>query len=294
MQPRRDESENNLVHTRSLIESAMDRAARDAQEGAPIAASADSRLGRPECDRAHPLAPEQRSAASGNEVNVATAPLQPARPTWAAGQARTYRLSTVLLSGVFSALGTAGLMWLANGAQQRGGAAVPAPQAAVAPAVLALDAKPTLAAVGAPEPAPVDDDESQARAVLERWRQAWASRDVEAYLACYSRDFLPADGQTRSAWAATRRNKLSSRSDISLQVHDVRVERVDGDHLKVVFLQDYASGTYRESARPKTLLLARTGADWRIAGEWQGGLLAAPLGRMQTDPIDRVVFRHIE
>ena len=51
------------------------------------------------------------------------------------------------------------------------------------------------------------------------------------------------------------------------------------DQLRAVFLQDYVSGTYRENARPKTLLLVKAGGDWRIAGEWQGTPPASAVGK---------------
>jgi hypothetical protein len=50
----------------------------------------------------------------------------------------------------------------------------------------------------------------------------------------------------------------------------LRIERLTDDQVKVVFLQDYSSGSYREVAQPKTLLLVRSGSQWQIAGEWQG------------------------
>ena len=40
--------------------------------------------------------------------------------------------------------------------------------------------------------------------------------------------------------------------------------------MKLVFLQDYASGKYREHAQPKTLLLLLQDARWLIVEERQG------------------------
>jgi ketosteroid isomerase-like protein len=173
-------------------------------------------------------------------------------------------------------------MWLLIGDAGRGSVAAPmSPAAVVAPATPAPTAESPSAEVAfaAPAAMPADGGESQARDLVERWRQAWASRDVEAYLRCYSADFLPADGQTRTAWAAARRKKLSRQSDISVQVHDIRLEHIDGDQLKAMFLQNYASGTYREDARSKTLRLVREDGDWRIAGEWQGTPPASTVGK---------------
>lgn len=55
-----------------------------------------------------------------------------------------------------------------------------------------------------------------------------------------------------------------------MTVNDLRIERLSDDRIKALFLQDYTSGSYRETAQPKTLLLERTGQEWKIAGEWEG------------------------
>jgi ketosteroid isomerase-like protein len=105
--------------------------------------------------------------------------------------------------------------------------------------------------------------------MLERWRQAWSRRDVDAYLSSYSADFVPADGATRSAWAEGRRKNLLGRSRIDVQLRDIKLSPQADGQVKVSLLQDYASDHYRETSRPKTLLLIREGGGWRIAREWQ-------------------------
>ena len=69
---------------------------------------------------------------------------------------------------------------------------------------------------------------------------------------------------------AERRKNLSSRPQISVSVHDLRIERLAEDRMKLAFLQDYAAGNYRENAQAKTLVLARNASNWLILGEWQG------------------------
>ena len=56
---------------------------------------------------------------------------------------------------------------------------------------------------------------------------------------------------------------------------DLAIRQLDamplGTHrYRLVFLQDYHSGSFEERSQPKTLLMVREGKDWRIAGEWQG------------------------
>jgi ketosteroid isomerase-like protein/methionine-rich copper-binding protein CopC len=112
-----------------------------------------------------------------------------------------------------------------------------------------------------------DKVRAQLRARLESWRQAWADRDVDAYLAHYSPSFIGANGQTRSAWAAARRRVISSRSDIALNLSAIEMQAVAADRWELRFLQDYASGGYAEQQLPKTLVLVLENGDWHIVAE---------------------------
>jgi ketosteroid isomerase-like protein len=269
-------SKDNETPAHSLIESAMDRVASRASDKA----SADSRSGRGlEYDKAVSRRLGQLRTALGEDL-PAPAPSalenhrEPERPhrlsAPAVGHGRGYGPSAIVLTGGISALAGAGLMWLAIGGADRSNLPASVTPAALVPAAAAPVVTP---------PLPVNEGESQARDLVQRWRQAWASGDIEAYLGCYSAGFVPVSGQTRTNWAKARRAKLLTRSKISVQVHQMSIERIDNHQLKVVFLQDYASGRYRENARPKTLLLIRTGSDWRIAGEWHGTHLPSSVAR---------------
>lgn len=255
----------------SLIELAMERAARNAPNAEPATEPGDGRHD------------------AGEQIQTQTIPDQPPALAPAAlpipyrhvRRGGAYSGRTVVLTGLLSAVGAAGLTWLATGTADRGEFAPRQPTAAPAPAASMPAAMPPPAAPAAAVPTamPAQPGEAQARALIDRWRQAWASRDVDAYLGCYGADFQPIDGQSRSGWAAARRKKLSTPADINLQVRDIRFEHVTSDRLRAVFLQDYASGSYRETARPKTLLLSKQDGDWRIAGEWQGMPPASAVGR---------------
>lgn len=117
---------------------------------------------------------------------------------------------------------------------------------------------------------PAIADDSAVRVAAERWSAAWSKRDAAAYLAAYSRDFVPADGQPREKWAESRRRNLMSRSDISVRISQLDAMPVGSHRFRLVFLQDYRAGSYEEHGQPKTLLMVREGDEWRIAGEWQG------------------------
>jgi ketosteroid isomerase-like protein len=138
-----------------------------------------------------------------------------------------------------------------------------------APLIQAAPLAPTVPAAPAAVAQPTISDETAVNELLAAWRSAWSQRDVAAYLGTYSQDFLAADGSSRSAWAAARTKKLAAGAPITLDIHQLRLDRVDPDHFKASFQQDYAAGNYRETARQKTMLIAREGSAWRIVEERQ-------------------------
>ena len=145
-----------------------------------------------------------------------------------------------------------------------------AASAAVPASASASASAPATEAEAVPAAAMVPDESDSARDLIEHWRQAWVARDVSAYLGFYSPNFLPPRGQSLADWKAARRKALSRPAGIEIKITALRIERLTDDQVKVVFLQDYSSGSYREVAQPKTLLLVRSGSQWQIAGEWQG------------------------
>lgn len=262
-------SEQSAEH--SIIELAMARASRG---------KAPADLPSPEADRVE-RSPGRRiyDAALSRRVNPAhSAPAEakhsfPAASLNAeAGQASAARAWPRYLlpiaSHVISATAGAVVMWYAMSGpvQPR-----PVQSKPVLPATAAVAAIPVPAAANLPvaPPAAMSVD-AQVRAMLENWRQSWSSRAVDSYLGFYSTHFVPADGTTRSVWAESRRKNFLGKSSISVGIHDVTVVPIDSQHVKVSLLQDYASGSYKETRQPKTFLLAQDGGEWRITGEWQG------------------------
>lgn len=270
-------AELELTEARSLIEAAMDRAAR----GVPAALgalAAEPRRGRQSCAEA-PAPTQHPPSPIGDAADSAA----PAHSPMASGERRAYRRGALLLTAVLSALGAAGLGWLAFDDGREGGATARPQSLARAPAVPEPVALASPAVVFAAPSAAVEDGEAQARDLIERWRRAWTQRDVGAYLACYSQGFVAADGKSRAAWEAARRKKLAGQSEIRVEIRDLSIERIDRDRLEVQFLQDYVSGSYRESAQPKTLQLAKADGQWRIVGEWQGKAPAASRERVEAN-----------
>lgn len=248
------------AQARNVIEAAMARAG--CRQPAAVPTAEEKRQQAIDAALARRLA-QLRTAMGEDEVQPAARPVMIGLPQ-AVPQAQHRGPATLVVACLLSALAGAGAMWLAIGRDLP----PPAPQLAAATVQPALPVAPP----ATPEvaPAPVNGDEEQARELLESWRQAWSSRNADAYLECYSPDFVPAGGQGRAEWAAARRKNLGSRPQISVEVSDLRIERIDADRMELRFLQDYAAGSYHEKAQPKSLLLVRQDKGWRIAAERQG------------------------
>jgi len=244
----------------SIIESAMRRLPPDASSADAEPDGARKNLGRRDYDLALARRLEQLKTAMGEDL-----PAVPAAPGRVPLPRRTFGSGTLVATALISALLGSGLTWTMSAGSKP---TAPPPTRTIS----AAPAPPTPAA-SAPvvPPAPARSDEDLARQRLETWRLAWSNRDGDAYLRQYSPDFTPADGQKHADWAAARRKNLASRSDISVQIRDLHIERLADDRLQLVFLQDYVSGSYRETGQRKTLLLVRHDSGWLIAGEWQGG-----------------------
>ena len=168
-----------------------------------------------------------------------------------------------ILTSILSALFGAGMMWLATQQEHVPGA----PE----PVLNAVTVTTTFRTTSEPLPTPTATsqvtDKKRIGDLIENWRNAWSQRDITGYLNAYSQQFSPADGISRDAWVSARVKKLSAGQPISIQIKNLRIEPIDADQFRATFLQDYASGGYRETGRSKTLLIARENGEWRIRQE---------------------------
>lgn len=178
------------------------------------------------------------------------------------------------LAGLICVTGVACMLWFSL--QGDRAAPLPAPVAttSAAPATAHIDPPAPVAKVSHPG----RTDEDEARALVEAWRLAWSRSDVNAYLGHYSARFVPVNGQSPAQWAASRRKVIGARTDIQVNTHDLRIQRIDDRSMNVSFLQDYAAGNYRETAQPKVLRLSREDTGWRIVSEqsWPAGAALTP------------------
>ena len=101
--------------------------------------------------------------------------------------------------------------------------------------------------------------------LLESWRAAWETRNVEAYLSYYANSFQP-QGMDRASWEAQRRERLSKPKHIKLKLQSLNLEQTSPENATASFTQVYASDLLREQGK-KTLSLIKENGQWKIAAE---------------------------
>lgn len=131
-------------------------------------------------------------------------------------------------------------------------------------------AEPTPVAEPTPAATTVDVAENQEAAVsaaVELWRNAWASQDIEQYLASYADSFIPAKGRSRKSWESFRRSRVTAPAGITLRVNSASVKMIDESNAKVSFKQFYQAKGRGAIHTNKTLVMKKVGDAWLIDQE---------------------------
>ena len=100
---------------------------------------------------------------------------------------------------------------------------------------------------------------------IDQWKSAWVEQNVDQYLSFYSPGFVPAGDITRDQWAALRRQRITSQTELKINIQNLKLESKNG---KVIanFSQDYKSSKLSEISA-KTLVLENQGDRWLIIAE---------------------------
>ncbi len=146
--------------------------------------------------------------------------------------------------------------------------AAPAPVPAIKPAPAATPAAAAPTPPPAPAPAVASDANKQVEAAVRAWADAWASKDMAAYLGSYGQNFDTPGQQSRKSWEADRRARIVGKSSISVKLSNLTVD-VEGSKATAKFKQDYSADSLNVSSR-KTLDMAKVGERWLIVKESTG------------------------
>ncbi|MBW2074494.1 MAG: L,D-transpeptidase family protein [Deltaproteobacteria bacterium] len=100
--------------------------------------------------------------------------------------------------------------------------------------------------------------------LVAEWAEAWSSKDIRRYRACYAEDFW-SRGMNLKAWIRYKEG-LNKRYDaIRVSIEDLEIQQ-GPERSTATFLQRYDSSGY-ESVGIKRLRLKRTGGAWKIYRE---------------------------
>lgn len=100
---------------------------------------------------------------------------------------------------------------------------------------------------------------------VERWRAAWAGRDMEGYFACYDTSFNPGKGMTLEQWQERRKALILEKKEISIEIVEPKL-RIRDSGAMISFVLLYQSDNFR-SRDTKLLELKRGLSGWRIVRE---------------------------
>jgi tetratricopeptide (TPR) repeat protein len=145
-------------------------------------------------------------------------------------------------------------------------AAEPKPAAAPAAPAVAASA-PSAAAPQKSAPKPAGNDVLD---MLNAWAKAWSSKNVDAYLAFYARDFKTPGGESRADWEKARRQRIGAPKSIAVTIEAPKVTVTGDNRASVTFRQGYRSDVIKATSTTKTLVLARNEGRWQIQQERVG------------------------
>lgn len=100
---------------------------------------------------------------------------------------------------------------------------------------------------------------------VKAWASAWEQKSFDAYINFYADKFVPEDQQSRAAWLAQRKERLSGPSKIKITLRNLKVN-VEGDKASAEFTQLYSVPGYSDNTI-KQLQFERIGNRWMIVRE---------------------------
>jgi len=140
--------------------------------------------------------------------------------------------------------------------------------------------EPAVVAAAEPKPAPEKPAEKPAASpkpsnseivdTVNAWAKAWSSKNVDAYLAFYAKDFQTPGGEARAEWEKSRRQRISAPKSISVTVDAPKVSLAGDNQARVTFRQGYSSDVLKGANTTKTLVLAKSDGRWLIQQERVG------------------------
>ena len=113
----------------------------------------------------------------------------------------------------------------------------------------------------------LDTDRKEITDLVAEWADAWSSKDIRRYAACYAPDFQSRELDLRD-WIRYKETLNRLYDSIRVHIEDLKIEQ-GPEQSTVTFLQRYDSSRY-QAVGTKRLQLKRIRGAWKIYGEtWQ-------------------------
>ena len=111
-----------------------------------------------------------------------------------------------------------------------------------------------------------NSDVKQITETVEAWAQAWSAKDINQYLANYSKSFKTPKGESRKQWEQTRRERVSRPARIKVEIANIKITMQASNMATASFRQTYnANGSAQRTI--KTLAMKKVGGSWLIDQE---------------------------
>ncbi len=101
---------------------------------------------------------------------------------------------------------------------------------------------------------------------LTVWAESWSEQNLTEYFSCYSQQYRPPGGKSRTEWQQNRLSRILRPEWIKVELQGIRMRRVADSRVQVKFQQKYSSSTYQDQIW-KSINLVREGSDWKIITE---------------------------
>lgn len=134
-----------------------------------------------------------------------------------------------------------------------------------APEVNVQDIQPVGAKEVAAEEVAANNDQTEIELLLNRWQEAWQTKRVQSYLACYTETFSGGLGSPEK-WRQQRKSRIQQAANIQIRLTNIQIRIKHMNQAEATFTQHYQSANHQDQGI-KSLTLKKVGGLWLIDGE---------------------------
>ncbi len=114
-------------------------------------------------------------------------------------------------------------------------------------------------------PSPMIEQSKAVMAAVAGWSDAWMNKNLELYFSYYVNDFAGQFADAK-AWRQSRKSKILNAQQLKIELSDIQFVNRNDDTVEVSFIQNYQSGSYKDSGR-KLLYMKKIKGRWLVTQE---------------------------